>query len=237
MAISDPNIRDRFRDRVLNPPPDDTPDTPGTQPRQLASFPYGGDIGVDSIPGLTALANSSGITLAVVSSFRPGDLGYHGSQNAIDLAGSAESMRIVAAYLLQYAPYLLELIHTNSAMPGGGAYVHNGVVVPQAFFDGPDITTGGNIIQGHRDHVHLAATMSGLQAAAASSERLRQEYNKQRMYDYLTGNAGGQVGGTPINSSNLLDRDNANRGCSYRLANAVVILATLGQVVSMYFGG
>lgn len=136
------------------------------------AFPYSSDIGTNSIPALTALANSSGITLAVVSSYRPGDRGLHGSQNAVDFAGSADAMRQVAAYLYQYSPYLLELIHTNYTVEGGGYYVKNGEKVPQSRYDGPDITTGGNIIKGHVNHIHLAATMSGLRAASADVEKL-----------------------------------------------------------------
>lgn len=235
--MTDPNIRDRFRNEIEKHR--DTPGNYSGQSRNLSGFKYGGDIGVNSIPGLTALANSSGITLAVVSSYRPGDAGYHGSQNAIDLSGSTESMRIVASYLEQYHAYLLELIHTNFTVKGGGFYVHNGVIVPQEFYDGPDITTGGNIIQGHVDHIHLAATMDGLRAAAANSERLRQEMSKTRLYDYLTGEPG-QVGGAPRAGTNLNDIGEKGRGCFVRTANAVLLLAGLSyQLYTLIdiFGG
>lgn len=132
----------------------------------MADFPYTGDIGKSSIAALKALADSSGIILSIGSGYRPGDRGLHGKQNAIDLFGSQSAMRQVSLYLKQYAPYLLELIHTDPTIPGGGVYVKNGKVVPQSFYDGPDITTGGNIIAGHVDHIHLASTMSALIAAS-----------------------------------------------------------------------
>ncbi len=133
-------------------------------------FQYSADIGVgDATPYIISMEKSSGIVLAVVSAYRAGDRGYHGSQNAVDFAGSVDAMRQVAEYLYQYSPFWLELIHTNANAPGGGYYVHDGQKVAQSFYDGPDISTGGNIIAGHRDHIHAASTVSAMRAAASAT--------------------------------------------------------------------
>ena len=151
-------------------------------------FAYSKDIGVNSIPALTALANSSGITLPVISGYRAGAKGLHGTQNAIDIAGSADAMRQVAAYLYQYSAYLLELIHTNYTVDGGGYYVKNGLKVPQSRYDAPDIDfPSSNIIKGHVNHIHLAATMSGLQAASADVEKLSRTPEELKLWERLTG--------------------------------------------------
>lgn len=115
------------------------------------AFQYKGDVGKDSVNALIALARSSGIPFTVTSTYRPGDPLYHGKHNAVDLSGTKVNMHQLAAYLYQYSPYLLELIHSN-----GSYFVSDGKRLA---------TMDTRIVADHWDHVHLAATMSGIQAA------------------------------------------------------------------------
>ncbi len=57
---------------------------------------------------------------------------------------------------MTYAPFLLELIHSG----GGGFYVKNGEVKTASYY-------GNATVQEHYNHVHVAATLSGLAAAKA----------------------------------------------------------------------
>lgn len=115
------------------------------------AFQYAKDVGQDSVPALLALARSSGIPFSVSSTYRPGDPLYHGKHNAVDLTGTKVNMQQLAAYLYQYSPYLLELIHSN-----GSYFVSNGKRLA---------TMSPRIVADHWDHVHLAATNSGIKAA------------------------------------------------------------------------
>lgn len=125
----------------------------------MATFPWSSDVGTSSITAIEALARSSGITFTVTSTFRAGDPGYHGKSNAVDMASSTASMDRLAAYLYQYSPYLLELIHSSTAGPdNGGWFVKNGV---RGYHYPADI------VSQHYNHVHCATTMSALQAASS----------------------------------------------------------------------
>lgn len=190
----------------------------------MADFPYSVDIGTSSIPLLKSLADSSGIILSIGSGYRPGDRGLHGQQNAIDLFGSTSAMLQVALYLKQYAPYLLELIHTNSTTPGGGVYVKNGKVVPQSYYNGPDITTGGNIIAGHRDHIHLAATRSGLIAAALNTKGGGKTGTNEPL----------PPGSSDLNNLGVSAAPAKRKGCLVpATAAAVMLCGPLGTVITM----
>lgn len=117
-------------------------------------FPWAGDIGTSSIDGLTQLTRSSGISFQVSSAYRSTSTTYHGTHNAIDIVSSTASMEEIAKYLKTYSTYLLELIHSG----GAGYYVKNGKVVNADFYSAE--------IAGHKDHVHLASTLSALAAAS-----------------------------------------------------------------------
>lgn len=122
-------------------------------------FQWRFDIGTSSLNGIEALARSSGVSFSVTSGYRPGDPGYHGSQNAEDLASSTENMAQLAAYLYQYSPYLLELIHSDQNQSGGGWFVKNGERVNANYY-------GAKTVSEHYNHVHVATTPSALQAAS-----------------------------------------------------------------------
>ena len=121
-------------------------------------FPYGFDVGVPSIAGVVALAHSSGVQFSVTSTFRDEAGSYHQTSNAVDMASSAGGMAELASYLYQYSAYLLELIHSG----GGGYFVKKGRRVTANFY-------GDSIVADHYNHVHCAATMSGLQAAGGGT--------------------------------------------------------------------
>lgn len=122
----------------------------------MAGFAYANDVGIDSIAGIQQLARSSKVPFSVTSTYRPGDPGYHGKRNAVDFTGTTANMRKLAAYLYQYSPYLLELIHSN-----GAYFVKNGT---RGFhYDAA-------IVSQHYNHVHCAATISGLRGASDGNQ-------------------------------------------------------------------
>lgn len=123
------------------------------------TFQWRFDIGQSSLNGITALARSSKVDFSVSSGYRPGDPGYHGFQNAEDLTSSTENMAQLATYLYQYSAYLLELIHSDQAAPGGGWFVKNGKRVDANYY-------GAKTVSEHYNHVHVATTLSALQAAS-----------------------------------------------------------------------
>lgn len=132
----------------------------GAAPKNI---PYGHDVGKDSVDALLAFAKSSGIPVnptAIAPDRSPphaDDGGYHSTHNAIDFAGSITAMDQFAAWAMKFAPYILELIHTSNAAPGGGYFVHDGQVVGSSVYS--------SVLSGHYDHVHLAMTPSGVSAA------------------------------------------------------------------------
>jgi hypothetical protein len=122
----------------------------------VSGFAFSGDTGTSSINEIQALMKSSGVPYTVSSTYRSnGGTDWHGTHNAVDSYSSAANMDKLAAYLYQYSPYLLELIHTSGN--GGGFYVKNGV---------RDYAYSAAIKQEHANHVHIAATLSGLRAAS-----------------------------------------------------------------------
>ena len=125
------------------------------------AFPWAGDIGTSAINEIQALARSSGIAFSATSTYRPGDPGWHGTMNAVDMATSTDQMARLAAYLYQYSPYLLELIHSG----GDGYFVKNGERVSASYY-------GSETVNGHYDHVHCASTLSALRAAATGDQTI-----------------------------------------------------------------
>lgn len=145
----------------------------------LGNYAYKSDFGVRSIEGLKTLAASSGVPFAVGSDYRPSDLNsWHGYQNAIDIFSSVNDMQRLAAYLIQYAHYLGELFFTPPTaqkLPNGrwtgGFYVDNGSVLQ---------SISESVAVEHRNHVHLAATNSGLAAAAKQTPELLRAWQVQQ---------------------------------------------------------
>jgi len=127
-------------------------------------FKYAGDVGQDSIKGIEAAENKSGIPHTVSSTYRPGSvtlsghLSYHARKNAVDSYSSAGNMRSLAQWIIDhFAPYTLELIHST----GKGFFVHDGKIVSASAY-------GAAIVNQHYNHVHWAITNSGLQAGGLS---------------------------------------------------------------------
>lgn len=116
---------------------------------------FSGGVGVPSWRNLIALEKASGIPFTVSSTVRPGAHDYHGTGNALDSYSSAANMVRMARYLMGYAPYLLELIHSG----GGGFFVKNGRRVGASYYR--------SVVAGHYNHVHVAATNAGIGAALA----------------------------------------------------------------------
>lgn len=124
-------------------------------------FAFGNGVGDNSVRAIVALANKTGEPFQVTSTVRslgsPGSptADYHTTGNAVDFVeNSAEGMARFASKIYQYAPYLLEEIHSG----GKGYFVKKGQRVGRDFY-------GGAVVSGHYDHVHVAATKEGANAA------------------------------------------------------------------------
>lgn len=203
-----------------------------TATSNTSSFPYAKDVGVPSIAGIEMLARSSGLEIKVISTYRPGANGYHGTQNAVDFGGSASLRRQLAAYLYQFSQYILELIYTDRGVQGGGFYVHNGQRVPQSFYDGPDVDNPrANIITNHEDHVHLATTMSGLRAMSANSEQIAKQALEEAARTPLapTGQNSNLLTGEP------LAPQPKRSGCLPRLFGTAAAVSMIPIGVLVYF--
>lgn len=126
-------------------------------------FAYGNGIGQNSVKAIEGLAAQSNIPMTVTSTYRPG-AGFHGTGNAVDFsdggdAGTPTMDAFAAWWLENYAAYLLELIHVN--MDGTNVCVKNGQVVDGSFY-------GAATLAEHHNHVHVAATNDGINAAEAN---------------------------------------------------------------------
>lgn len=165
-------------------------------------FPWTGDIGTSSIAEIQALARSSGIAFSATSTYRPGDPGWHGTMNAVDMATSTDQMARLAAYLYQYSAYLLELIHSG----GDGYFVKNGERVTASYF-------GAQTVSEHYDHVHCASTVSALRAASTGDKAIPSGADA----DKIPGRGGDTIG------SRLL-------GCLP--TTALIGLTTLGGIIT-----
>lgn len=126
----------------------------------MATFAYGGDVGVPSYNDIVLFAKRSGITFSVTSTTTGGHAtsSYHYTGNAVDLASSAGQMIQLASWLYSYAPFELELIHSG----GSGFFVKNGQKVTAAYY-------GAATVSEHYNHVHIAMTESGIKAAEGQS--------------------------------------------------------------------
>jgi TP901 family phage tail tape measure protein len=95
-----------------------------------------------------------GMTLTAGMSDHAKDHGWHPRGQAIDIGGGTpEEQAAVSNWLLQFAPYIQELIHSG---PGVTKNVHGGQI-------GPAIDMPGSVYNSgqagyHGDHVHLAIT-------------------------------------------------------------------------------
>lgn len=122
----------------------------------MTGFAYSTDVGTASYNNIVSFARRSGIAFSVTST-TTGDhaeKSYHYSGNAVDLASSAGQMQALAEWLIGYAPYELELIHSG----GKGYFVKDGKIVPASFY-------GATTVSQHYNHVHIAMTNSGITAA------------------------------------------------------------------------
>lgn len=126
----------------------------------MAEFKYASDAGVRSVPQLEAFARQSKTDFRVVSTTGGGHVNnsWHYKGNAIDMSSSAGSMVKLAAYLYQFSDYWLELEHSG----GPGYFVKNGKRVSGSYY-------GAATVSQHYDHVHFAATLSGLAAASGKA--------------------------------------------------------------------
>lgn len=126
------------------------------------NYEFASDAGTNSISALTQLADSSGVPFTVTSAYRNEANSWHSQYNAIDMSSTQADMTQLANYLLQYHEFLLELIHTNA--DGSGAYVKNGVIVDADYY-------GAVTVSEHRDHVHMAGTLSAMVAAEKATSQ------------------------------------------------------------------
>lgn len=122
------------------------------------AFTWAKDVGVHSYQNIEAVANTSGIAHKVSSDFRPGSItitgnvSYHARGNAVDFVSSKALMVDFTKWWADnYGPYILELIHSGPGAPN----LKNGA--PHQY--------SRDIVNQHYDHVHVAITNSGLQAA------------------------------------------------------------------------
>lgn len=126
----------------------------------MAGFPYAGDVGVPSYDQIIAFAHGSGVGFSVSATTGGSHVSgsYHYKGNAVDMVSSAGSMQSLAAWLYQYYPYILELIHSG----GQGYFVKNGQKVGASYY-------GAATVSQHYNHVHLAMTLSGIEAAQGNA--------------------------------------------------------------------
>ncbi len=119
----------------------------------------------NAVARLIQTIRESGVSgLTVVSGERPGDrtksgnISYHSSGHAIDVAGSEQAMTAYARFLAgKYGSQTLELIHKDP--DGTWWWINNGA---------PGRRTGNEgLLADHRDHVHFAATNMGLNSIAS----------------------------------------------------------------------
>jgi tape measure domain-containing protein len=121
------------------------------QAKDLVSPASGMAAGFDTF---TAIARSMG--LVVTSGYRPGDRGFHGSNQAKDYGGNPQDMLRFARYMAEeFGSQLKELIYTPL-----GFGIKDGKRVPLSFW-------GDAVNRNHYDHVHAAFT--GAPGAQATS--------------------------------------------------------------------
>lgn len=121
----------------------------------------GGD--PSSVERLTrSLAESNVQGLRVTSALRVGSITTSGSVSnhayglAIDVVGSIPAMGQYAAFMQsRYGPYLLELIHRGPGYSGG-------------IYHGRAHQYKNSLLSAHENHVHVAATLAGLNANGAT---------------------------------------------------------------------
>lgn len=125
-------------------------------PPATSKFKYAADVGVPSFKEIEAFCRGSNISFSVSSTTGGNHVSgsFHYKGNAEDLTSSPGNMQKLAGWLYGFSPYILELIHSG----GSGYFVKNGVKVPAAYY-------GAATVSQHYNHVHLAMTLSGINAA------------------------------------------------------------------------
>lgn len=93
------------------------------------------------------MVQASGIPHDFGNAYRAGDPLWHGSGRAIDYEGYNQDA--LAGFFLSMKPKVLELIHRSNARDYGVTR-------------GRDNYMGESLLQGHRDHVHIAMATGGL---------------------------------------------------------------------------
>lgn len=195
-------------------------------------FKYTSDIGQDSVPNITKLVESASRTatgkassVVLTSGYRPTSTTWHGLRNAGDYVGSAEAMRVTALYLRQYSPYLLELIHTNPNIPGGGVYVKNGKVVGADYY-------GPKVVDDHRDHIHVATTNSALRAASDFTRRTGElpDPNPTRTAPPTTTVSTGTYG--EITDASSDDTNRRKIGCLPPTIACIALITSVGTIIT-----
>lgn len=209
-------------------------------------YEFASDLGVNSIAGVVALARTSGIPFTVGSTYRNEIGSWHFSHNAADLFATNNDMNRLAQYLLQYAHYLGELLHT----PRGAKQATNGRWSPVYAVDNGQIlqSLSDGVARQHFDHVHLAATNSGLVAAAKAQPQLYKrwvlELKKQGVDVPVTQNTGTPAkttGATGAAQSSLVSADagvitstDTRPGCLIKGAAMVATVAPLATILHHY---
>lgn len=86
---------------------------------------------------------------------------YHYRGMAVDYGASTQAAKDrLAVWLYQFAPDILELIHTKSSLSAGGWYVKNRRKVSNTFYS-PQLR------REHINHVHIAMDRAGVSAMVA----------------------------------------------------------------------
>lgn len=126
----------------------------------MAEFKYGSDVGVPSYNDIIAFERRSNIAFSVTSTTGGSHVSgsFHYKGNAVDTTSSAGQMQQLAAWLYNYAEFMLELIHSG----GSGYFVKNGKKVAGSYY-------GASTISQHYNHVHCAMTLSGIAAALGTN--------------------------------------------------------------------
>lgn len=106
---------------------------------------------------------TSGIPgISVSSTYRPGSVSnsgnadYHSKGEAVDFTGSPTALAQLAAWFKRFTPNLLEEIYSGP----GATYVKNGQPVAASYY--------ASELSGHKTHVHIAMSPSGVKAAEGS---------------------------------------------------------------------
>lgn len=191
---------------------DDTEDVPVEKGLFGAVIPVSGGLGSgsgQSIDVILAIMHKSGIKGWSINATNPAgyrgprhsnDGGYHSSSQAVDLGGggNASVRDQVAKFWYQFAPNLLELIHSHTpGYPYAGWYIKNGHVVRPY---GP--------ASAHFNHIHVAlrasagyAILKKLGAGGAAPAPVDELPTGEQTWGYKIDSS---LYGSPMTSADLL---------------------------------